>query len=152
MFSRSVVSNSLQPHGLQPTRLPCPWDSPGQKLEWVAMPFSRGSSQPRDWTQVSCIAGGFFTSWATREVQKNVYMYVCMYVCIYIYIYINTESLCCTTKLTQHYKSTTIRKERERETLPEFLAGWEYLGPSDSLNPPFKGVFHLGLYSFAFSL
>ena len=36
-------------------------------LEWVAFPFSRGSSQPRDQTQVSCIAGGFFTSWATRE-------------------------------------------------------------------------------------
>ena len=36
-------------------------------LEWVAFPFSRGSSQPRDWTQVSHIAGGFFTSWATRE-------------------------------------------------------------------------------------
>ena len=36
-------------------------------LEWVAFPFSRGSSQPRDWTQVSCIAGGFSTSWATRE-------------------------------------------------------------------------------------
>ena len=83
---------------------------------------------------------------------KSKRMSICMYVCMYIYIYINTESLCCTTKLTQHYKSTTIRKERERETLPEFLAGWEYLGPSDSLNPPFKGVFHLGLYSFAFSL
>ena len=31
-------------------------------LEWVAFPFSRGSSQPRDGTQVSHIAGGFFTS------------------------------------------------------------------------------------------
>jgi len=31
-------------------------------LEWIAFPFSRGSSQPRDQTQVSCIAGGFFTS------------------------------------------------------------------------------------------
>ena len=30
-------------------------------LEWIAIPFSRGSSQPRDRTQVSCIAGGFFT-------------------------------------------------------------------------------------------
>ena len=39
-------------------------------LEWVPFPFSRGSSQPRDQTQVSCIAGGFFTSWATREAQK----------------------------------------------------------------------------------
>ena len=36
-------------------------------LEWVAFPFSRGSFQPRDRTQVSCIAGGFFTSWTTRE-------------------------------------------------------------------------------------
>ena len=36
-------------------------------LEWVAIPFSRGSSQPRNWTRVSGIAGGFFTSWATRE-------------------------------------------------------------------------------------
>ena len=36
-------------------------------LEWVAIPFSRGSSQPRGWTQVSHIAGGFFTSWTTRE-------------------------------------------------------------------------------------
>ena len=39
-------------------------------LEWVAMPTSRGSSQPRDWTQVSCIAGRFFTSWATRETHE----------------------------------------------------------------------------------
>ena len=36
-------------------------------LEWVAIPFSRGSSQPRDWTEVSCVAGRFFTIWATRE-------------------------------------------------------------------------------------
>ena len=36
-------------------------------LQWVAFPFSRGSSQPRDWTQVSYTAGRFFTSWATRE-------------------------------------------------------------------------------------
>ena len=39
-------------------------------LEWVAMPFSRGSSQPRDQTQVSRIAGGFFTDEATREAQE----------------------------------------------------------------------------------
>ena len=36
-------------------------------LEWVAIPFSRISSQPRDRTRVSYIAGGFFTSWATKE-------------------------------------------------------------------------------------
>ena len=38
-------------------------------LEWVAFPFSRGSSQHKDQTQVSRIIGGFFTSWATREAQ-----------------------------------------------------------------------------------
>ena len=36
-------------------------------LEWVAISFSRGSSRPRDWTQVSRIAGRRFTLWATRE-------------------------------------------------------------------------------------
>ena len=40
-------------------------------MEWVAFPFSRGSSQPRDRTQVSRIAGGFFTNWATREAQVH---------------------------------------------------------------------------------
>ena len=39
-------------------------------LKWVDFPFSSGFSQPRNWTQVSCIAGGFFTSWATREAQE----------------------------------------------------------------------------------
>ena len=38
-------------------------------LEWVAMPSSGGSFQPRGQTQVSCIAGGFFIIWATREVH-----------------------------------------------------------------------------------
>ena len=36
-------------------------------LKWVAYPFSSRSSWPRDWTWVACLAGGFFTSWVTRE-------------------------------------------------------------------------------------
>ena len=36
-------------------------------LEWVAIPFSWESSQPRVWTQVSCITGRFFTIWSTRK-------------------------------------------------------------------------------------
>ena len=40
-------------------------------VEWVAMPFSRGSSWLRDQTQVSQIAGWFFTVWATREAQET---------------------------------------------------------------------------------
>ena len=58
--SCSVVSHSLQPHGLQ-----------ARILEWVAFPFSRGSFHPRNRTQVSLIAGRFFTSWATREAHYS---------------------------------------------------------------------------------
>ena len=58
----SVVSNSLRPmdytvYGILQARI----------LKWAAFSFSRGSSQPRDQTQVSHIAGGFFTSWATGK-------------------------------------------------------------------------------------
>ena len=45
-------------------------------LEWVAYPFCKGSSWPRNWTRVSCIADGSFTSWATRE---TIHMCVCKY-------------------------------------------------------------------------
>ena len=40
-------------------------------LEWVAYPFSSRSSLPRNQTGVSCIAGGFFTNWALREAQSH---------------------------------------------------------------------------------
>ena len=40
-------------------------------LEWVAYPFSRGSSQSRNQTRVSCIAGGFLTNWAIRETLTS---------------------------------------------------------------------------------
>ena len=68
-WSRSGMSDSLRPRG--PTRLLCPWDSPGKILEWVVISFSRGSSQPRDWTQVSHTAGRGFNLWATREAKNK---------------------------------------------------------------------------------
>ena len=40
-------------------------------LEEVAFPFSKGSSQPSDRTQVSCTSGRFFISWATREAKNT---------------------------------------------------------------------------------
>ena len=60
----TVHAKSLQscPTLCNPMDFTWPWI-----LDWVAFPFSRGSSQPRGWTQVSCIAGSFFTSCATRE-------------------------------------------------------------------------------------
>ena len=75
--SCSVMSDSLWPHELQPTSLFCPWNSPDKntgvrvwgnnKNKAVSIPFSRGSSWPRDWLQVSCIAGRFFTVWVTKR-------------------------------------------------------------------------------------
>ena len=49
----SVLTDSLRRYGLQPTRVLCPWDSPGKTLERVAISSSRGSSQPRGRTSVS---------------------------------------------------------------------------------------------------
>ena len=67
--SRSVLSDSLWPHGLYS---PMEFSRP-EILEWVAFPFSRGSSQPRDQTQVSHIAGVFFTSWARKVDSKKIW-------------------------------------------------------------------------------
>ena len=46
-------------------------------LEWIAISFSRGSSWPRDWSWVSCIASRFFYHWATRETLNNFKVYLC---------------------------------------------------------------------------
>ena len=43
-------------------------------LEWGAFPFSRGSSQPRNRTRVSCTAGGFFTSWRRKWQPTPVFL------------------------------------------------------------------------------
>ena len=46
-----------------------------RRVEWVAIFFCRGSSRPRNQTQVSCISGRYFTDWATREAsitERNV--------------------------------------------------------------------------------
>ena len=47
--------------------------------EWVAYPFSSGSSPPRNQTQVSCIAGGFFTNWAIRESWRTILKLLCLF-------------------------------------------------------------------------
>ena len=68
-----VMSNSLRPHELEPAKLLCPWDYPGKNAAVGCHLLLRGSSQTRDWTQVACIAGKFFTVWAMREALFLVY-------------------------------------------------------------------------------
>ena len=76
-WSCSVVPDSLRPHGQ--------WSAPSSSvhgifqarvLEWVATSFSRESSQPRNWTWVSCTEGRFLTNWTTGDYlcSKNTVM------------------------------------------------------------------------------
>ena len=69
MLSWSVMFDSLKPHGLSLPGSSVHGILRARILQGVAMPSSRGSSRPRNWTQVSCIIGGFFTIWATREAK-----------------------------------------------------------------------------------
>ena len=63
---------SLQSPGLPPARLLCPWGFSRQEY-WSELPFPFWGDlpNPRDRTKVSCIAGGFFTDWATRKAFVN---------------------------------------------------------------------------------
>ena len=69
-WSRSVVSDSLQPIDCSPQGTSVHGILQARILEWVAISFSRGSSRPRDRTQVSRIAGRRFILWVTREARK----------------------------------------------------------------------------------
>ena len=64
-------------------------------LEWVAYPFSWGTSPPRKWASVSCIAGRFFTIWATREAHVYVYVYTYTFICVYVYVYVRDREAWC---------------------------------------------------------
>ena len=59
--SMDYSSSGSSVHGILQARM----------LEWAAIPFSRGSSQPRDWILVSCIIVRFLTIWATREAHTS---------------------------------------------------------------------------------
>ena len=75
MGSLSLLQGIFPTQGLNPGFLHCrlilfqlSHQGSPRILEWVAYPFSRGSSQPGNWTGVSGIVGRFFTNWAIREV------------------------------------------------------------------------------------
>ena len=69
--SRSVVSDYLRPVDCSPAGPSVHEILQARILEWVAISFSRESSQPRDRTQVSRIAGRHFNLWATREAHNT---------------------------------------------------------------------------------
>ena len=77
-FCCSVISDSCDPMDCTPPGPSVHGILQARVQEWVAMPSSRGSSWPRDWTQVSCIAGRFFTNWATREAPRIILEWIAM--------------------------------------------------------------------------
>ena len=84
--SHSVMSYSLPPMDCSPTGYSVHEILQARILEWVAIPFSRGSSQLRDRTLVSCIAGRFFTVWVIREAPIYIIQYT-----YNVYIIYNTH-------------------------------------------------------------
>ena len=103
-------------------------------LEWVAISFSRGSSQPRGRTQVSCIAGRFFTRWATREAPSFlpwVFFIISFWFIYYISEHISSYtffshcstyySVQCLCDLTQFTCVDGLPRQVKIEILPPFF-------------------------------
>ena len=92
------------------------WILQARILEWVAVPFSRGSSQSRNRTQVSRIAGGFFTSWVTREARKWKSL-------SHVQLFTTPWTMACQAPLSMEFSR------------PEYWSGQPFLFPRDVPNP-----------------
>ena len=101
-------------HGILQTRL----------LEWIAISFSRGSSQPRDQTWVSRITGRFFIIWATREVAQ----------CIVVKS-LSRVRLFATPWTVAYNAPPSMRFSRQ-----EYCSGLPFPSPGDLPNPGIKPV------------
>ena len=124
-------------------------------LEWVAIPFSRASSLPRDWTQISCIAGGFFTTWATKTssywfkflgrddmVQRQWIWSACVHICVSVCTYIRSDECMCI------YVYTCVcvwerERERERESWVCVAGCCWWLLPGRLVSGQKKGHLHI---------
>ena len=110
----SVMSDSLQPHGLYTSRLLNPWIFPARTLEYAAMASSRGSSQTRDRTLMSCIfyiTDGSITAEPPRElgylILENHKYPALMYLSLFI------ESMCLggTKSPLVHLRKTNLQNQ-----------------------------------------
>ena len=72
LFSREVVSNYFVTPWTVAHQAPLSMGFPqARRLEWIAISFSRESSQPRDWTWISCLSRRILYHWATKEATAN---------------------------------------------------------------------------------
>ena len=123
------MSDSLRPldctaHGILQARI----------LERVAVPFFRGSSQPRDGTQVSCISGRLLTSWAAREEH----------VCVNAGWGVSGGQVQTTEKLFENFGYSWEQREKARigrgDGLKRCLSAWEELDHDDEMGPRERNV------------
>ena len=110
-------------------------------LEWVAFPFCRISSQPRDRTQVSYIARGFFTSWAAREAPYTelfTRIILCARVCAQLIIcvpsFVTLWTVSCQVPLSNGFSQQ------------EYWSGLLFPSPGDL---PYPGIKHTSPVSLA---
>ena len=125
-----VVAKScptLQPHGRSLPGSSVHGILQARILEWVAIPFSRASSWPMDWTQVSCITGRFFTIWATKGAP---------YMCVCVYIHTHTHTYTYLYMCTYTCISTCIL----------YFRNHEFILSSTEFNP--SSFWHCSLTSF----
>ena len=92
-----------------------PWNSPGQNTGVGSLSLHQGSSQPKDQTQVSLIAGRFFTIWATREVHVT-------------YVFKYNLHICCSS---QSYSSLLASRV---SMLSIFSLRWYYLSAAQTFH------------------
>ena len=153
----------LPNQGLNPGLLHCNWilyhlshqGSP-RILNWVAYPFSGGSSQPMNQARIPCSASGFFTSWATREAQKEYYLMTVRYSALCLLSLCNmsmtkTASMYLFITTTQRptggeHKYTHTHTHTPTHTHAAFLQKFFYLGVTTSwvglLMPPSQNQTH----------
>ena len=131
MLRWSVVSDSLQTMDHSSPDSSVHVIPQARRMEWVAIPFSRGSSPPRDWTWVSCIAGGFSTNWATRKAN---YIYILTLYSEKIHTHTHTHThtytlwpLICSWLIgRKHPEAGKDWRQKEKRGREDEMVGWHH--------------------------
>ena len=113
-------------------------------LEWIAIPFSKGSYQPRDRAWVSCIAGRFFTIWATGKIHMPYSLLNALHI---FYFYISNSTIRTVVLLPVFYRwgKLDIGINKTGSHAGEMRAGGPKTFNSTSI---YRNVCKIGLFSF----
>ena len=135
------MSNSLRPHGLKPSGLLCPWNSPGKNTGGGYHSLLQGIFKTRNWTWVSLIAGRLFTIWATRESPPKSSTNELR---IMIFPIKKEERH---KRWVKHWIYSKFKANRVKKT-NVFLLPWHYITTKENMQNDFQGqIFLMQLYS-----